>query len=84
MYTLLCLQFSIFKKIKDHLPKDTYFGLYKEATCGNSNCFLTYVNGKSITRVQGFRSICVWTVLIDGIITWNPQSKISEYVEFFC
>jgi hypothetical protein len=59
MYTLLCLQFSIFKKIKDHLPKDTYFGLYKEATCGNSNCFLTYVNGKSITRVQGFRSICV-------------------------
>jgi len=34
-------------------------------------------------RLQGFKSICVQMVLIDGIITWNPQSKISRYVEFF-
>jgi hypothetical protein len=34
-------------------------------------------------RLQGFRSICVQMVLIDGIITWNLQSKISQYAEFF-
>jgi len=42
----------MFKKNYDHLPKDTYFGLYKEATCGNPNYFLTYGNGKSAARVQ--------------------------------
>ncbi|CAM0880553.1 unnamed protein product [Alopecurus aequalis] len=43
---------SMFKKNYDHLPKDTYFGLYKEATRGNPNYFLTYGNGKSAARVQ--------------------------------
>ncbi|CAD6337295.1 unnamed protein product [Miscanthus lutarioriparius] len=43
---------SMFKKNYDHLPKDTYFGLYKEATHGNPNYFLTYGNGKSAARVQ--------------------------------
>jgi hypothetical protein len=42
----------MFKKNYDHLPKDTYFGMYKEATRGNPNYFLTYGNGKSAARVQ--------------------------------
>ncbi|XP_065013677.1 glycosyltransferase-like At2g41451 [Musa acuminata AAA Group] len=45
---------SMFKKNYDHLPKDTYFGLYKEATRGNPNYFLTYGNGKSAARIQDF------------------------------
>ncbi|KAM7257411.1 hypothetical protein ACFE04_013152 [Oxalis oulophora] len=43
---------SMFKKNYDHLPKDVYFGSYKEATRGNPNYFLTYGNGKSVARVQ--------------------------------
>ncbi|KAL0924317.1 hypothetical protein M5K25_005133 [Dendrobium thyrsiflorum] len=43
---------SMFKKNYDHLPKDTYFSMYKEATRGNPNYFLTYGNGKSAARVQ--------------------------------
>ncbi|XP_027350150.1 glycosyltransferase-like At2g41451 [Abrus precatorius] len=43
---------SMFKKNYDHLPKDIYFGNYKEATRGNPNYFLTYGNGKSAARVQ--------------------------------
>ncbi|XP_010557838.1 PREDICTED: glycosyltransferase-like KOBITO 1 [Tarenaya hassleriana] len=43
---------SMFKKNYDHLPKDTYFGMYKEATRGNPNYFLTYGNGKSVARIQ--------------------------------
>ncbi|XP_077240162.1 glycosyltransferase-like At2g41451 isoform X2 [Tasmannia lanceolata] len=43
---------SMFKKNYDHLAKDTYFGLYKEATRGNPNYFMTYGNGKSAARIQ--------------------------------
>ncbi|KAL4178653.1 hypothetical protein AMTRI_Chr13g83360 [Amborella trichopoda] len=43
---------SMFKKNYDHLTKETYFGMYKEATRGNPNYFLTYGNGKSAARVQ--------------------------------
>ncbi|KAG0489375.1 hypothetical protein HPP92_008186 [Vanilla planifolia] len=43
---------SMFKKNYDHLPKDTYFSMYKEATRGNPNYFLTYGNGKSAARVK--------------------------------
>ncbi|ESQ49216.1 hypothetical protein EUTSA_v10020488mg [Eutrema salsugineum] len=43
---------SMFKKNYDHLPKDTYFGMYKEATRNNPNYFLTYGNGKSVARIQ--------------------------------
>ncbi|KAA3464210.1 glycosyltransferase-like KOBITO 1 [Gossypium australe] len=43
---------SMFKKNYDHLPKETYFGLYREATRGNPNYFLTYGNGKESARVQ--------------------------------
>lgn len=42
----------MFKKNYDHLPKETYFGMYKEATRGNPNYFLTYGNGKSAARIQ--------------------------------
>ncbi|XP_020574917.1 glycosyltransferase-like At2g41451 [Phalaenopsis equestris] len=45
-------EISMFKKNYDHLPKETYFGLYKEATRGNPNYFLTYGNGKSAARIQ--------------------------------
>lgn len=45
-------EISMFKKNYDHLPKDTYFGLYKESTRGNPNYFLTYGNGKSVARIQ--------------------------------
>ncbi|KAJ4711564.1 glycosyltransferase-like KOBITO 1 [Melia azedarach] len=43
---------SMFKKNYDHLPKDTYFGMYKESTRGNPNYFLTYGNGKSVARIR--------------------------------
>ncbi|KAF5737676.1 hypothetical protein HS088_TW13G00564 [Tripterygium wilfordii] len=43
---------SMFKKNFDHLPKDVYFGNYREATRGNPNYFLTYGNGKSAARIQ--------------------------------
>ncbi|KAH0912282.1 hypothetical protein HID58_035603, partial [Brassica napus] len=43
---------SMFKKNYDHLPRDVYFGNYKEATRGNPNYFLTYGNGKAAARVQ--------------------------------
>lgn len=46
------VQVSMFKKNYDHLPKDTYFGMYKESTRGNPNYFLTYGNGKSAARIQ--------------------------------
>ncbi|KAG6596955.1 Glycosyltransferase-like protein, partial [Cucurbita argyrosperma subsp. sororia] len=43
---------SMFKKNYDHLPKDVYFGNYKDATRGNPNYFLTYGNGKSAARIR--------------------------------
>ncbi|KAM5558617.1 glycosyltransferase-like [Rosa sericea] len=43
---------SMFKKNYDHLPKDVYFGNYREATRGNPNYYLTYGNGKSAARIQ--------------------------------
>ncbi|XWS43096.1 hypothetical protein CRYUN_Cryun16bG0072400 [Craigia yunnanensis] len=43
---------SMFKKNYDHLPKDVYFGNYKEAARGNPNYFMTYGNGKSAARIQ--------------------------------
>ncbi|XP_042480268.1 glycosyltransferase-like At2g41451 [Macadamia integrifolia] len=43
---------SMFKKNYDHLTKDVYFGMYKEATRDNPNYFLTYGNGKAAARIQ--------------------------------
>ncbi|RDX63782.1 Glycosyltransferase-like KOBITO 1, partial [Mucuna pruriens] len=45
-------EISMFKKNYDHLPKDTYFGMYKDSVRGNPNYFLTYGNGKSAARLQ--------------------------------
>lgn len=45
-------QVSMFKKNYDHLPKDVYFGNYREAARNNPNYFLTYGNGKAAARVQ--------------------------------
>ncbi|ESW21010.1 hypothetical protein PHAVU_005G033300 [Phaseolus vulgaris] len=45
-------EISMFKKNYDHLPKDTYFGMYKDSVRGNPNYFLTYGNGKSAARIQ--------------------------------
>ncbi|BBG96473.1 elongation defective 1 protein / ELD1 protein, partial [Prunus dulcis] len=39
---------SMFKRNYDHVPKDTYFGMYKESTRGNPNYFLTYGNGSQL------------------------------------
>ncbi|KAL5544162.1 hypothetical protein UlMin_007946, partial [Ulmus minor] len=43
---------SMFKRNYDHLPKDTYIGMYKESTWCNPYYFLTYGNGKSVARIQ--------------------------------
>ncbi|OAP11033.1 hypothetical protein AXX17_AT2G38690 [Arabidopsis thaliana] len=43
---------SMFKKNFKHLPREVYYGNYKEATRGNPNYFLTYANGKSAARIQ--------------------------------
>ncbi|KAK9181015.1 hypothetical protein WN944_024152 [Citrus x changshan-huyou] len=43
---------SMFKKNYDHLPKDVYFGNYREAARNNPHYFLTYGNGKAAARVQ--------------------------------
>ena len=45
-------QVSMFKKNYDHLPKDVYFGNYREAARNNPHYFLTYGNGKAAARVQ--------------------------------
>ncbi|KAJ6992299.1 hypothetical protein NC653_015617 [Populus alba x Populus x berolinensis] len=43
---------SMLKKNHNHLPNDTYFGNYEEATRGNPNYFLTCGNGKSAARIR--------------------------------
>ncbi|KAJ7556747.1 hypothetical protein O6H91_05G096500 [Diphasiastrum complanatum] len=43
---------TMFKKNYDHVTKETYFGLYREATRSNPNYFLTYGNGKAAARIQ--------------------------------
>ncbi|KAH1090031.1 hypothetical protein J1N35_017288 [Gossypium stocksii] len=58
---------TMFKKNYDHLPKETYFCLYREATRGNANYFLTYENGKEAARVQDKLRL-LQMVLIDGTI----------------
>ncbi|XLR18737.1 hypothetical protein S83_046649, partial [Arachis hypogaea] len=48
----LLIQLSMFKKNYDHLPKDIYFGNYKDSVRGIPNYFLTYENGKSAACIQ--------------------------------
>ncbi|TYJ37248.1 hypothetical protein E1A91_A05G363300v1 [Gossypium mustelinum] len=63
---------SMFKKNYDHLPKETYFGLYKEATGGNPNYFLTYGNGKEAARVQD-------ELRPNGAHRWHNYMKTPKY-----
>ncbi|KAL5543661.1 hypothetical protein UlMin_007445 [Ulmus minor] len=63
---------SMFKRDYDHLPKDTYFGMYKELTRGNPNYFLTYGNGKSVARIQDH-------LRPNGAHRWHNYMKTPNY-----
>ncbi|RYR01447.1 hypothetical protein Ahy_B06g080315 [Arachis hypogaea] len=65
---------SMFKKNYDHLPKDVYFGNYKEATRGNPNYFLTYGNGKAAARVQDH-------LRPNGAHRWHNYMKTPNLVQ---
>ncbi|KAL6906298.1 hypothetical protein ACP4OV_003899 [Aristida adscensionis] len=65
---------SMFKKNYDHLPKDTYFGMYKEATRGNPNYFITYGNGKSAARVQDH-------LRPNGAHRWHNYAKVPNEIK---
>lgn len=62
----------MFKKNYDHLPKDTYFGMYKDSVRGNPNYFLTYGNGKSAARVQDH-------LRPNGAHRWHNYMKTPKY-----
>ena len=65
----------MFKKNYDHLPKEVYFGNYKDATRGNPNYFLTYGNGKSAARIQDH-------LRPNGAHRWHNYMKTPKYVNF--
>lgn len=65
-------QVTMFKKNYDHLPKDTYFGMYKDSVRGNPNYFLTYGNGKSVARVQDH-------LRPNGAHRWHNYMKTPKY-----
>ncbi|KAI5056586.1 hypothetical protein GOP47_0028404 [Adiantum capillus-veneris] len=66
---------SMFKKNYDHVTKETYFGLYKEATRGNPNYFLTYGNGKSAARIQDH-------LRPNGAHRWHNYMKTPKEMKF--
>ncbi|CAN6561821.1 unnamed protein product [Malus baccata var. baccata] len=66
---------SMFKRNYDHVPKDTYFGMYKESVHGNPNYFLTYGNGKSAARVQDH-------LRPNGAHRWHNYMKTPNEVKF--
>lgn len=63
----------MFKKSFDHLPRDVYYGSYKEASRGNPNYFLTYANGKSAARIQDH-------LRPNGAHRWHNYKKFPKYV----
>ncbi|KAJ8491836.1 hypothetical protein OPV22_013557 [Ensete ventricosum] len=65
---------SMFKKNYDHLPREVYFGMYKEATRGNPNYFLTYGNGKSAARIQDH-------LRPNGAHRWHNYMKIPNEIK---
>jgi len=65
----------MFKKNYDHLPKEVYFGNYKDATRGNPNYFLTYGNGKSAARIQDH-------LRPNGAHRWHNYMKSPKHVNF--
>ena len=70
----MLLKVSMFMKNYDHLPKDVYFGNYKEATRGNPNYFLTYGNGKAAARIQDH-------LRPNGAHRWHNYMKSPKYVD---
>ncbi|KAK4767472.1 hypothetical protein SAY86_015222 [Trapa natans] len=68
-------EISMFKKNYDHLPKEVYFGNYKEATRGNPNYFLTYGNGKSAARIQDH-------LRPNGAHRWHNYMKAPNEIKF--
>ena len=77
-------QVSLFKKNFGHLPNDSNFELYRLATRGNPNYFLTYGNGKSAARIQD-------NLRPNGAHRWYNYVKEPKYVfisptilYFFC
>lgn len=67
----------MFKKNFDHLPKEVYFGNYKEATRGNPNYFLTYGNGKAAARIQD-------DLRPNGAHRWHNYEKATVYTYTIC
>lgn len=65
-------QVSMFKRNYDHLPKDVYFGNYREAARGNPNYFLTYGNGKAAARIQDH-------LRPNGAHRWHNYMKSPKY-----
>lgn len=65
----------MFKKNFKHLPRDVYYGNYKEATRGNPNYFLTYANGKSAARIQDH-------LRPNGAHRWHNYMKYPKLVLF--
>lgn len=65
----------MFKKNYEHVPRDVYFGNFKEATHGNTNYFLTYGNGKSAARIQDH-------LRPNGAHRWYNYKKIPKFVLF--
>ncbi|XP_062200667.1 glycosyltransferase-like KOBITO 1 isoform X2 [Phragmites australis] len=74
LYSELNVLVSMFKKNYDHLHKDTYFGMNKEATRGNPNYFLTYGNGKSAARIQDH--LCP-----NGALRWHNYAKSPNEIK---
>lgn len=62
----------MFKKNYDHLPKEIYFGMYREATRGNPNYFMTYGNGKSAARIQD-------NLRANGAHRWHNYMKTPKW-----
>jgi hypothetical protein len=65
----------MFKKNYDHVTKETYFGLYREATRGNPNYFLTYGNGKAASRIQD-------NLRPNGAHRWHNYMKTPNEIKF--
>ncbi|XP_002969708.2 glycosyltransferase-like KOBITO 1 [Selaginella moellendorffii] len=66
---------TMFKKNYDHVTKETYFGLYREATRGNPNYFLTYGNGKAAARIQDH-------LRPNGAHRWHNYLKAPKELKF--
>ncbi|RWR74699.1 glycosyltransferase-like protein [Cinnamomum micranthum f. kanehirae] len=66
IFTAIYLSSLNLQENYDHLPKETYFGMYREATRGNPNYFFDLWMEKSAARIQDFISALM--VRTDGTI----------------